>query len=220
MLPKTLTKIAVGLVAIAVLAMLFVRSVVNVGSEPYTIDQDRLANWTVALDPAPDASGVLLALWPQNALAPPLFSQLFTRSGMSLSGPNPVAMPLVLKSEFDQSLAGTLSPDALLALARDSGLESIQPKPLCMANRRLSRPGSTREVFFIRFEQPPFDAFRRQVAQQFARAGGDAGGKNGGFNPLGLSPIVIMAATDVNFGSWLPLQGDAAQDCLAPITVQ
>ena len=219
-MPKTLTKIAVGLAAFAVLAVLFLRSVVNVGSEPYIVERDRLSNWTVALDPAPNASGVLLALWPQNTLAPPLFSQLFARSGLSLSGPNPVAMPLVLKSEFDLALAGTLSPDALLVLARSSGLESIQPKPLCMANRRVSQPGSTREVFFVRFDQPPFDAFRRQVAQQLTAAGGDAGGKNGSFNPLGLSPILIMAATDVNFGSWLPLQGDASQDCLAPIAVQ
>jgi len=31
---------------------------------------------------------------------------------------------------------------------------------------------------------------------------------------------VIVAATDANFGSWLPLQGEPTQDCLAPLELQ
>src|SRR6185503_1749486 len=105
--------------------VLFVRSVRNVAAAPYTLARSGLAGWTVALDPAVVESGVLLALWPPDTLAPPLFSQLFTRSGISLSGPNPVAMPLVLQAEFERTLAGSIAPDALVKLARDSGLESM-----------------------------------------------------------------------------------------------
>ena len=202
-----------GLAAVALFAFLFIRSARSVGAEPYTMGRAQLSGWTVALDPAPDASGIVLALWPPSTLAPPLFSQIFSRSGLSLNGPNPVAMPLVLKAEFDRAGMGSaLPPDALVQLARESGLESMQPKPTCLANRRISQPGSTREVFFVRFEFPPFAALRNAIA---ARLGGP-----GGFDPAGLSPAVVIAGTDGNFGTWQPLQGDGSQDCLAPIEVR
>ncbi len=207
---KTLIKAVVGLVALGLLGTLFVRSAMDVGAEPYTLSRDPLARWTVALDPAPDVSGVLLALFPPETLGPPLFKQIFRRSGVSLSGPDPVALPLVLTNELSGGAAGAVSPDSLLALARDTGLESMPPKPLCLASRRVSQPGLTRDVFFVRFEHPSFADFRLKVAAQLGAAGA-------GFDPASLSPILIVAATDSNFASWLPLQGGATQDCLAPI---
>ena len=213
----TLIKVAVGLVALGVFGVLFVRSAMNVGAEPYTVSRAGLSGWTVGVDPAAGTSGVLLALWAPQTLAPPLFSQLFTRSGVSLSGPSPVGMPLVLQSEFERGLAGAVAPEALVELARGSGLESRQPQPLCMATRRVSEPGVTREVFFLRLEHPAFVEFRRQLAGR-ASTGAAAGGAS--FEPGSLSPIVILAATDGNFRSWLPLAGDSTQDCLAPIVVK
>jgi hypothetical protein len=212
----TLIKIAVGLAGFGVLGFLLFRSVMDVRAEPYTIPRDQLAPWTAALDPAAGPSGVLLALRPPPTLAPQLFTQIFTRSGQSLSGPDPAAMPLVLKSEFDRALAGRIAPDALVALARESGLESIQPRPLCMASRRVSQPGLTREVFFLRFEHASFDEFRQQIARRLMAAGGSPGS----FDANSLSPVVIVAASDSNFSSWLPLRGDATEDCRAPIVVQ
>jgi len=212
----TLIKVAVGLAALGVFGVLFVRSARNVGAEPYTISRAGLSGWTAGVDPEAATSGVLLALWPPQTLAPPLFSQLFTRSGVSLSGPNPVGMPLVLKGEFDCGLAGTITPEALVELARASGLESRQAKALCMASRRVSEPGLTREVFFLRLQHPAFGEFRRQLATRVSAAG--AGGAS--FKPDSLSPIVIVAATDGNFSSWLPLTGEDTQDCLAPVVVR
>ena len=212
----TLIKIAAALVALGVFGVLFIRSARSVGAEPYTMSRAGLSGWTAGVDPAAATSGVLLALWPPQTLAPPLFSQLFTRSGVSLSGPNPVGMPLVLKAEFDRGLSGTITPDALVELARASGLESRQARPLCMASRRVSEPGVTREVFFLRLQHPAFGEFRRQLATRASAEG--AGGSS--FNPKSVSPVVIVAATDGNFSSWLPLSGDDTQDCLAPIEVK
>ena len=209
---STVIKIVLGLTAVALFAFLFIRSARSVGAQPYTMGRAQLGGWKVALDPAPDASGVVLALWPPSTLAPPLFSQIFSRSGLSLSGPNPVAMPLVLKAEFDRAgMSSAMPPEALVQLARENGVESMQPKPACLANRRISQPGSTREVFFVRFEFAPFAALRSAIAGRLGAAGS--------FQVAGLSPAVIIAATDENFGSWLPLQGDAAQDCVAPVVV-
>jgi hypothetical protein len=209
-------KIAVGLAAVVVFGVLFVRSAMNVGAQPYTLPRTQLGGWRVALDPAAGASGVVLALWPPDTLAPSLFNQLFARSGISLRSPNRVAMPLILQGEFDRAFAGTIAPDALVKLARDSALESMAPKPLCMASRRVSQPGLTREVFFVRFEHPSFEDFRRQIADRLSATRA----RSTSFEPRSLSPVVIVAASDGDFGSWLPLTADATQDCLAPIVVQ
>jgi hypothetical protein len=213
---RALIKVVVGLVALGALGVLFVRSAQNTQAEPYEAPRDRLARWTLTIDVESSRSGIVLALRPPPAFAPALFSRVFARSGESLSGPAPAEMPLVLKSEFDEAVFGTIAPEALLALARASGLESATLEPRCMAHRRVSQPGMTRQVFFVRFESPAFDKFRRQVLQRLR----DAGGRATAFDPAGLSPVVIIAATDAAFGSWLPLRADASDDCLAPIAVQ
>ena len=54
---------------------------------------------------------------------PPLSRELFARMGESLHYPH-AAMPVMLRGEFDSAIAGRLTPDALLDLARQAGLES------------------------------------------------------------------------------------------------
>jgi hypothetical protein len=212
-----LIKITVGLVALGALGVLFVRSARNVQAEPYEVARNRLTGWTLAIDQESKASGIVLALRPQPEMASALFSQAFRRSGESLSGPVPAAMPLVLQSEFDSAMAVALPPEALLAAARAAGLESAAFEPRCMAHRRVSQPGLTRQVFFLRFDWPAFDGFRRDVARRLR----DAGGHASGFDPAALTPVLIVAATDAAFSTWLPLKAyTAVDDCLAPIAVR
>jgi hypothetical protein len=211
---RVLVKLVVILAAVGVLGFLFVRSAQNVRSEPYEIARARLSGWTLAVDPSPNASGVLLGLQPDKETAAMLFGQVFARTGESLSGPVPAAIPLVLQGEFAPGTAGTLTADALLASARDAGLASPAFEPRCMAHRRISEPGSTRSVYFVRFEWPGFAAFRRQAAEQMRTAGGR------GLDPAALAPVLIVAATDAAFGRWLPLTAEGADDCLAPIAIK
>ncbi len=211
-----LIKTAVAVVALGVLGVLFVRSARSVRAEPYEVARDRLARWTLAIEPAPNATGVLLSLQPQRELASALFNQVFARSGESLNSPTPAAMPLVLQSEVDSRAPGTLAPEALLAAARAAGLESATFEPRCMAQRRVSQPGVTRQVYFVLFEWPAFDEFRRQLSRQLR----DAGGKASAFDAAALSPVLIVAASDAAFSRWLPLRADADEDCFAPIAVK
>lgn len=211
-----LIKVIVSLVALGVLGVLFVRTAQNVRAEPYEIPRDRLAHWTLALEPDSSPSGMLLALRPQPELMPALFSQVFSRSGESLSGPSPAAMPLVLQSELDRPMAATLTPESLLAVARAAGLESATFEPRCMAHRRVSEPGMTRQVFFLRFDSPVFDEFRRRASRHLR----DAGGPASAFDPAALSPVLIVAASDAAFSRWLPLKAGAEDDCLAPIALR
>ena len=211
---RVLIKMAIIVAAVGGFAWLFVHSVMNVRSEPYEVARNRFAGWTLAVDPSPNASGVLLGLEPGKETAAILFGQVFSRSGESLSGPVPAAMPLVLQSEFSPGQAGTLAPEALLTSARAAGLESSPFEPRCMAHRRISEPGSTRQVYFLRFDWPAFSAFRQQVAQQMRAAGGS------GLDPAALSPVLIVAASDAEFRRWLPLRAEQDDDCLAPMALK
>ena len=211
---RLLIKIVVGLVVLVGLGWLFVRSAQDVRSEPYEIARARLSGWTLAIDPAPAASGVLLGLQPDKTTTAMVFSQVFKRSGESLSSPVPAAIPLVLQREFDRARAGTLTADALLAAARTAGLESSPPEPRCMAHRRISEPGITRQVYFMRFDWPAFAAFRRQAAEQMRAAGGS------GLDPSALTPFLIVAGSDAGFSTWLPLSAESADDCLATMAIK
>jgi hypothetical protein len=207
-----LIKAAVGLVALGVVGVLFVRSARSVRAEPFNVSRDRLARWTLAIEPPSSASGVLLGLQPPRELASALFNDVFARTGESLSGPLPPAIPLILHGELDARAAGTLGPDALLSLARAAGFESATLEPRCMAHRRVSAPGINRQVYFVLFDWPLFDEFRRQVSQRLRE-----GGQSSAFEPAAQSPILIVAATDAAFSRWLPLRADADKDCFAPI---
>ena len=211
---RVLIKAGIMVVLLGAVGWLFVRSARSVRSEPYEIARGRLTGWTLAIDPAPDASGVLLGLQPDKQTAAMLFGQVFARSGESLSGPVPAAIPLVLQREFDRDRAGTLTPEALLTSARAAGLESSMFEPRCLAQRRISDPGITRQVYFVRFDWPALDTFRRQTTQLMRSSGGS------GLDPAALSPIMIVAGSDSAFGRWLPLKAENADDCLAPIAIK
>jgi hypothetical protein len=213
---SALIKAVVGLAALAALGVFFVRSARTVLAEPYEVPKDHLAPWTLAIEPASSPSGILLSLRPPRELAAVLFKQVFSRTGESLSSPVPAAMPLVLQSEVDRAMAGTFTPEKLLAVAQAAGLESATLAPRCLAHRRVSAPGIVRQVYFVRFDAPAFEEFRRQVARQLR----DAGGNASAFDPAALSPVLIIAASDAAFSRWLPLRAGEDDDCLAPIAVK
>ncbi len=210
---KTLLKLMVALLAVAVLGILFVRSVRSTGAEPFTIPRAHLAGWTLALSPAGDPLGSLIAMTPRPEMLPPLSRELFSRMGESLHYPQ-AAMPLVLRAEFDRAIAGVIMPEAILGLARQAGLESATILPRCMARRSDSAPGVLRGVFFLVFDLPQFGQFRELVAESLRGAGGASL-----FDPAALSPVVIAADLDGSAARWLPLRV-AESDCFAPIVVE
>jgi hypothetical protein len=105
--------------------------------------------------------------------------------------------------------------EALLAAAREAGLESAMFQPRCMARRRISEPGRVQGVYFLLFDLPLFAHFREQVAERLRAAGRDVSL----FDPAALSPVVIAADLDGSFSRWLPLRADPEVDCFAPVVV-
>jgi hypothetical protein len=209
-LPKPLVKILIALAMVAALAFLFVRSAQNARESPYSINAAHLRNWTLAIEDAQLPAAPLLVLRVGPELGPALFRQVFARGMESLSAPAIGTVPLLLRSEFDSAFGGRVTSAALLAIARGAGLESATFTPRCLAHRRVSDPGVTRQLYFLLFDAPAFDRFRQQIAALPEAA-------EGTFNATALSPIMFVGVTEDSLNRWLPLRADPDADCVAPI---
>jgi hypothetical protein len=213
---SALIKILIGLAALAVLGVLFVRSVHDARSAPYTVAREHLQNWVLVLEPQTSATAPMLVLRPPVELVSSIFRQLFSRAMESLSTPATPGMPLVLQGEHDLALAGRLTPDAILDTARDAGLESTAFEPHCLAYRRHSEPRATRQLYYLLFDAPAFGHFREQLAGRLA----DGEARPGTFDPHALSPVLIVAASDAAFHRWLPIRADPDTECVAPLDIE
>ena len=195
-------KIAVGLGALTIFAFLFMRSLDDARTTPYTVEPQYLETWTLALEPASSPNEPLLVLRPVSELAGGLFRQVFARAMESLTAPAAPAIPVVLRGEFD-GLGDRLTGEALLAGARTAKLETARITPQCLVHRRVSQPGITRQAYFVLFDAPAIAQFRQQL----------------GLDPKALSSILFVAGAGPDFNSWLPQRASAEADCLAPIEI-
>ncbi len=196
-------KLAVGTVAVGVFAVLFMRSVEDTRSEPYTVPRAHLQGWTLELEAAPTPADPLLVLRAPADLVNALFKQIFARAMESLNTPTSPSIPVVLRAEFDRDLGDRFTRETLLGAAKAAGLESSAPSPRCLVHRRVSGPGGVRQAYLVFFDAPAVVQFRKQV----------------GVDAEALSPILFVAGAGADFSTWLPLRIDAAADCLAPVEI-
>ena len=133
-----------------------------------------------------------------------LFRQLFSRQMESLGTPSEPGIALVLRREVPAAQA-----EAVVTLARQSGLDHARPTPRCVGYRRVSDLGVVRQLYFLVFDLPGYQGFREQVAP-IAGPGFEAGG---------LSSVMLMAAQP-GFAGWQPIVVNAERDCVAPVTVR
>jgi hypothetical protein len=201
-------RIAIVVIALALLGLLFWQSVQSTRSEPYEVAASHLQNWTLASAPGNLPNSVLLALMPPPEMASSLFRQLFTRHAESFNGPATPFVPLLLQDEFNRSFSGATTPGELLELARQSGLDGEAMTPRCMAYRRDSAPGVTRQLYFVVFDSPAFSRFRERAGEKAL--------PGSGFDAAALSPVMFVAASEENFNQWLPLRA-VESDCVARV---
>ena len=202
-----LLKLVVGLAVLGVLGYLFIHSLETTRSEPYSVERAHLGTWTLVLGPADGPNAPLLSARTSLELVANLFRQLFQRAMESMNTPQSSSIPIVLHGEF-RALSAKMTPDQLLAAAREAGLESAPHEPHCLSHRRISEPGNTRQTYFAIVRSPSIVAFREKLAA-------DGGGQ---FDAAALTPIMFVGASDAAFHRWLPIQAEQT-DCLAPITV-
>jgi len=205
---RLLVRMAVALTAVVVLGYLFIGSLETTLSEPYTVERAHLGKWTLVLEPAEGPNPPLLTARTGSELAASLFRQVFQRAMESMNTPATSSIAIVLHGEFDRGLAGRMTPGELLAAARAAGLESAPHQPRCIAHRRISEPGMTRQAYFAIVESPSIVSFRQQLAKE----------ASGAFDAAALTPVIIVGASDPVFDRWLPIRAEE-KDCVAPIRI-
>jgi hypothetical protein len=211
---RILVRIAIVLAALAGFLYLFFRSAESVRSEPYVLERQHTAPWTLALDAVTLASAPMLVARPPQDFGGELFNQIFMRMMESLKGSVMAGVPLVLRGEYDLSLAGPYTPDALLEMARTAGLDRGAFTPVCVATRRVSEPGRTRQVYFVIFESPAFVDFRARIGRALDGVAATR------FDAASLSPVLVLGGTEADFDRWLPIAASADRDCVAPIRIE
>ena len=205
---SVLVKVAIALAGLTVLGYLFMKSLETTRSEPYTVERAQLARWTLGLEAAAGPNSPLLSVRTDAELVASLFRQLFNRAMESMNTPTTASIPIVLHGEFERGLSGRMTPDQLLAAARAAGIESAAHEPRCLAHRRVSEPGMTRQAYFAIVTSPSIVAFREQLARTDAT-----------LDPAALTPVMFVGASDASFHRWLPIRATDA-DCVAPIEMR
>lgn len=205
---NVLVKLLVGIVVLAGLGYLFIRSLETTHAEPYEVRRAHLAGWALTLETAGGPNAPLLSVRTSIELVASLFRQLFQRAMESMNTPPHSSIPIVLRGEFERALAPKMTPDALLAAAREAGLESAAHEPRCLAHRRISEPGNTRQTYFAIVDSPSIVAFREKLAWD----------GQGQFDAAALTPIMFVGASGPDFTHWLPLRADDSA-CVSPIAI-
>jgi hypothetical protein len=203
---KILRRLLVIAVVLTAVGFLFMRSLEDARSDPYSVAPAHVQSWTLELTPSGDPNGPLLSLRTGPELVSNLSRQVFRRVMESIATPQTALIPVVLQGEFDRALRGKMTAEGILAAARAAGLERASHQPLCLAHRRESRGRSVQQVYFAIVDSPAIRDFRARLT--------DTGGA--AFDASALSPVVIVANSESSFERWLPIRADE-DDCVAPI---
>jgi hypothetical protein len=215
MLRKILTRTAIAVVVLAAVSWLFLKTVRDTNAEPYLLDGEDLSGWMLEVE-QPDAGGpAVLVLRPPVSLTGDVFQQIFHRSGVSLAGPARPGMPIVLWSEYAAGLKAVITPDELLKLAREAGLESEPLTPVCMGVKQDAQSGRASQRFFMVFESLAFRRVRAEIGRLR-----ETRSAAGGFEAGALIPLVPVASFEADFQRWWPLQVDTAKDCRTGLVVR
>ena len=204
-------KVGIVTVLLVLLGWLFWQTVQDSLSEPYVVSPNLVTEWQLVLRGPMQSGAGLLTLQPNDLFRAELFQQIFTRTMESMATPAEASMPIVLQSEYRDTLRTVLSPDELLKAAEEAGLSNVTPIPICIGVVRASVTGGSRQLYFALFEAPEIERFRQDLGRQYADG-------ETSFDPGKLALVVPIAASDGNFTSWWPLDVRAETDCQAPLT--
>ena len=120
-------------------------------------------------------------------------------------------VPLVLQSEYSDSLQGAYSVEDIMDLARDAGVTDARFEPVCMGQRTGFFPATVLRrlpcVGLRRVSRPPHAAFPGSTPAPFP------------YDPSLVRPILAVAATDQHFTHLWPVAFSAASDCESALEV-
>jgi hypothetical protein len=129
----------------------------------------------------------------------------------SQSVPPAPGIPLVLRAEFERAFATRCTPAALLEAARAAGMRVDADRAALPRHAAREPPGPDAPAAL----RPLRLAGRRTPRRGLAALPDAEPGSS--FDPAALSPVLFVAASDADFGAWLPLSADPEADCVAPV---
>jgi hypothetical protein len=180
---------------------------------PLVLQAGALAGWRVIVSAGTDPW--VVGMQPPESAMTSLIEQVSKRARRKLVAPSHPALPLVLRTEFDEGLQGAFGVDWIARLARDSGFEDARVfVPVCLARRTIETQGEQADVYFIPFESPAFNQLRVDLMPEHPEQAGV-----GMYDPSTLTPILPVAATSDGFERWWPLSFARERDCQEPIVV-
>jgi len=201
-------KLEIGAVVLAVALLGGLAFFAFRGRGPYNVEAKELSGWTLARgEPGEPA---LIGLQPPAPLPAQLFNQVLRRRGPALVAPAHPMVPLVLQSEYSDSLQGAYSVEDIMDLARDAGVTDARFEPVCMGQRR----DSSQQLFYVVFRASAFDVFRDRLTPLFQEHAGAVP-----YDPLLVRPVLAVAATDQHFTHLWPMAFSAASDCESALQV-
>ena len=180
---------------------------------PLIIPASAFSSWTVVTSDGTDPW--IVGAQPADSLTRQLLDVASKRAGRPLVAPPHPAVPLVLQSEFADSLQGVYGTDAVMRMAHDAGIESAVFAPVCLAHQTIDAPSGTLDVYFVPFEAPSFNQMRADLTPLEPEHAGI-----GIYDPATLTPALVIGATANAFDHVWPIRFDRARDCEAPIEVE
>jgi len=203
------TRIAIGAVLLLVLGWLFMRSVRDVRSTPYTVRAADLRGWQVVTEGDRET---VVGLQPPSSLTADLFKQVFARNMESITSSASPQIPVVLGLE---ATGLNIQPAPLASIVTETGLGSAPLVPTCFGSRRTDPPAS-HDYYFVHFESAPFVTARERLRDALQSQGVDVSR----FDPGNHQSTLVIATSDPAVRSTLPFEFDPARDCVAPVSVE
>jgi hypothetical protein len=155
-----------------------------------------------------DPNMPVLMLRPPVTLTVDMFDQTFKRSMESMGVTEIGGMPLVLQGELERAGPKRPSPEVLLKMAREAGLDTNPPVPRCMAHRRQPEPDARQQLYFTMWSSQPFEKFRAQLRERLGET----------FDPDAITPVLFVGLVESSLPRWLPVRA-SEKDCVAPIQI-
>lgn len=184
----------------------------RVDSSPVAVAPPELEHWALVTSDGTDPWVVGVA--PPASLTTRLLAEARKRSGVALVPPAHPAVPLVLRTEFDDSLQGAFGVDAIQRMAADAGLNADRAfEPVCLAHRTVRGRAGDAELYYVPFLSDAFNQLRVALMPEHPEQAGI-----GMYDPGLLTPILIVGASEDSFDRWWPLRVDPERDCEAPLT--
>jgi hypothetical protein len=206
-------KFLIILIAALSIELMLVWSVVrDKRSRPYHVDRSALSGWHVVLGAGDDPW--VVALEPPASLTKSLFEQVATKVDRRLVAPQHVALPLVMRPEYDDALQGVYGAMDIQRMAKQEMTGESTVEPVCIGRRADSQNGEAGELYFLAVNSEAFNALRLQLRPDFPEHAGI-----GIYDPGAMTPVLPIATTDANFARWWPIRLERITDCQAQVLV-